>query len=515
MADSTLAAMSAVAALDGTELSYWDQNGDRKGTPFDIATFLAKLRPLANSNIATVGAGTLTAAAIVGGLITRSGSVAAYTDTVDTAALIIAALGSGAGVTMSWPLLVKNTVPFAQTIAASSGVTLSGQTIVPPNSVGLFLVTYSGSGTVTIRGVGIMPLTTRPLESNTAISTVGAGTLTAAGLAGGVVTRSGSVAAYSDATDTAANIIAALPNGNVGQSWEVTIKNTVAFAQTITAGSGVTLSGQTVIPPNSVGRFLLTYSAAGAVTMQGLSVAPISTAMPEVATALNTVGAGTVTAAGIVGGVTTRGGAQSGTAFIDTTDTAANIIAAAPNASAGQSWEWTYQNNTNALATIAAGASVTLSGILAVPANSWIRFLVTVATGSTVTMKAIAAGATAALPPSKFTTAAKTAGTFAAGDITGAEFSVLQNTGAVPGNQTVRTAAQMLADIPGAQAGFSCRFRIVNTGAGTLTIVVDAGPTVTLTGTMTVAQNVFRDYLLTFDSATTATIQSIGSGVSP
>lgn len=115
----------------------------------------------------------------------------------------------------------------------------------------------------------------------------------------------------------------------------------------------------------------------------------------------------------------------------------------------------------------------------------------------------------------KFVTAAKTAGTFAVGDITGGCPSILQNTGATPGAQTVRTAAQMFADIPGAVVGGSYPFRIVNTGAGTLTITADAGPTVTLTGTMTIATNIWRDYLLTFTSATAATIQSVGSGVSP
>jgi hypothetical protein len=71
----------------------------------------------------------------------------------------------------------------------------------------------------------------------------------------------------------------------------------------------------------------------------------------------------------------------------------------------------------------------------------------------------------------------------------------------------------MLADIPGAQVGHSYVFRVVNTGAGTLTLAMDAS--VTGTGTLTVATNTFRDYLLTFLTATTASIQSIGSGVSP
>lgn len=124
-------------------------------------------------------------------------------------------------------------------------------------------------------------------------------------------------------------------------------------------------------------------------------------------------------------------------------------------------------------------------------------------------------GTVPTLPAAKFTTAAKAAGTLAVGDITGANFSVLTNTGATPGAQTVRTAAQMLADIPGAVSGTVVMFRIVNTGAGTLTLTADGGATVTITGTATIATNIFRDYTLTFTSATAATIQSVGSGVSP
>lgn len=124
-------------------------------------------------------------------------------------------------------------------------------------------------------------------------------------------------------------------------------------------------------------------------------------------------------------------------------------------------------------------------------------------------------GTVPTLPAIKFVTAAKSVGTLAVGDITGANLTVLQNTGATPGAQTVRTAAQMLADIPGAVSGSSFMFRIVNTGAGTLTLTADGGATVTITGTATIATNIFRDYSLTFTSATAATIQSVGSGVSP
>ena len=112
-----------------------------------------------------------------------------------------------------------------------------------------------------------------------------------------------------------------------------------------------------------------------------------------VITALATVGAGTITAAGIIGGVVKRGGSQSSTAFTDTTDTAAAIIAALPaGAGVGSSWEFKYINNTNAVATIAHGTGVTINSgstpttTVTVPANGEAEFLVTYASAGAVTM---------------------------------------------------------------------------------------------------------------------------------
>ena len=107
-------------------------------------------------------------------------------------------------------------------------------------------------------------------------------------------------------------------------------------------------------------------------------------------TALNTVGAGTITAAGIIGGVTVRGGSQTNTAFTDTTATGAQLDAALTNAAVGQSWVWTYQNTTNANATLSAGASgVTLSGITVVYSMTTARFLVTRTAAATYTIVGI------------------------------------------------------------------------------------------------------------------------------
>lgn len=228
-------------------------------------------------------------------------------------------------------------------------------------------------------------------------------------------------------------------------------------------------------------------------------------------TAVSTAVGATFTGAAIAGQLITRTGPTA--VFSDTTPTAAALVAAVPGAVTGQSFVLSISNKTAFAETLLAGSGVTLSGYTVIPANSTADFLVTFTSLTAVAIVGFAVNSNVSLPGAQFTTGALTAGTLAAGAITGAEFTVLQNTGAIPGAQTTRTAAQMLADISGAQVGLSYLLRIVNTGAGTLTLTADAS--VTLTGTATVAQNITRDYVVTFLTATTASIQSVGSGVSP
>src|SRR5438309_596389 len=104
------------------------------------------------------------------------------------------------------------------------------------------------------------------------LTTVGAGTLTAALLLGGIINRTGPTAGYIDTTDTAANIIAALISqysyqaantglsggvaASVGLSTRLRFINTVAFANTTAAGTGVTLVNASV-SASSVKEFLI------------------------------------------------------------------------------------------------------------------------------------------------------------------------------------------------------------------------------------------------------------------
>lgn len=342
---------------------------------------------------------------------------------------------------------------------------------------------------------------------STTIATVGNGTLTAAGMVGGLIVRSGPTGAFTDTTDTAANIITALGDAPViGTSWLFYMKNLTAFSQTLSAALGVTLSGnKNVIPANSAGFYLLTYSAASAVTMQGIWVVSLNDALPSGITALTTVGAGTITAAGIAGGITTRGGTQSATAFADTTDIADNIIAATPNARVGLTFFWTYRNNTDAQATLGGGTGVTVTGT-GVAKNSWTKYLVTYTAASTITIVAVEQGQNVVLPMSKLTVG--TAATAAAGDLTGASFVNYENN-ASNATYTTRTATLMFGDIPNCQIGFAYQLAIRNLNATGLTLTAADG-SVTLSGTMTIAQNVTRTFSVIFTSATAVTITSMG-----
>jgi hypothetical protein len=343
--------------------------------------------------------------------------------------------------------------------------------------------------------------------ANTAITTVGAGTLTAAAIADGVITRSGPTAAYTDTTDTAVAIVAALLNAAVGESGLVIIKNTVAFPQTLAAGVGVTLSGQTIIPPNSVGFFLVTEATATTVSMQGLAVVPLTTSPLIVSTALSTVGAGTITAAGIASGITNRTGSTA--AFTDTTDTAANIIAALPNANIGQSFLYVYYNNTPGVATLAGGTGVTVTGTI-VPQACWAEFLVTYTAAATVTMVAVAMGPNAQLPDAQYVTAALQSATMTGAQVAGAKVASFDNTGTTPGNLQMPTAANLVAAIPNAQAGMSYLLKIRNSSGSANTATITTNTGITLTGTMTIAQTVTRDFVVTLTSLTAVTVQSMG-----
>lgn len=99
-----------------------------------------------------------------------------------------------------------------------------------------------------------------------AIATIGDGVWTAAAIASGIITRTGPTGAFADVTDSAQNILNALAgNGTAevenGSSFRLLVINTVAFADTVTGGTGVTLgtggSGVTNIAASKAREYLV------------------------------------------------------------------------------------------------------------------------------------------------------------------------------------------------------------------------------------------------------------------
>ncbi len=229
-------------------------------------------------------------------------------------------------------------------------------------------------------------------------------------------------------------------------------------------------------------------------------------------TALATVGAGTLTAAAILGGDIARGGAQLAAAFTDTTDTAANIISAMGSASPiGASTVFIYQNNTNADATLAGGTSVTLSGNAVVPKLTTASYLVTKTSATAVTMQFLQGGPVIPLPVAKYTSDSVHTGgitTLQVAGLVGAQIATIKFSDTTPGTVNVGPAADIVAAIPNVRPGLSTIVNFRNpTGNGTAQLSGLTG--VTFTGATTMNAGTIAQMQMDFDSLTSVHFTSI------
>lgn len=94
------------------------------------------------------------------------------------------------------------------------------------------------------------------------VTTAGAATYTAQQLLGGFILRDPAGAARSDSLPSAALLVAALPGVAVGTTFRVVVRNDAAgaFAITVLAGAGVTLSGTATIAQNNLKVFLVRFT---------------------------------------------------------------------------------------------------------------------------------------------------------------------------------------------------------------------------------------------------------------
>lgn len=160
-------------------------------------------------------------------------------------------------------------------------------------------------------------------ETLSALTTIGAGTLTAALLTSGLINRTGPTGAYNDTTDSAQNIINALVAqynygttattgissgvaAQPGTTFRLRHINTVAFIMTLVAGTGVTLAGVTTNAASSIKEYLVTVTNGTPTQVYAVSTTNASvviTGMTQFQTAALSVGM-LVTGTGIAASAT-------------------------------------------------------------------------------------------------------------------------------------------------------------------------------------------------------------------
>lgn len=94
--------------------------------------------------------------------------------------------------------------------------------------------------------------------------------IAAAAIQGGLYSRSGTNTNRTDTTDTAANIIAVFPEMDIGDVFMFSVSNPTAGSLTIAGGTGVTASGNLVVPTLTHRLFMFTLTSATTMTLYGL-----------------------------------------------------------------------------------------------------------------------------------------------------------------------------------------------------------------------------------------------------
>ncbi|EMN5130226.1 hypothetical protein RVV79_003342 [Burkholderia contaminans] len=118
-----------------------------------------------------------------------------------------------------------------------------------------------------------------------------------------------------------------------------------------------------------------------------------------------------------------------------------------------------------------------------------------------------------------YNTAANTTAFTASGtQVSGAAQVFFNLTGTLAAGQalTLPTVANLIASLPSVvqqnPVGLTWQLRVINSSGGAFAWTVTTNTGWTLGGSMGVNQNTFRDFVVTITSATTASIQSVGTG---
>lgn len=254
-------------------------------TCYDMDQLLGDLVKTIDTD-ATAGANTYTAAEILKGILLRDPAGADRSDVLPTAALMVAAVPDAyVGQTIEFAMINNADADEVVTVTAGAGGTLAPTSItLGRNQSKKFILTFTNVGAATeaytvydVESLGYANVNVREFTKKTVVSDLGGGakTASAAQLLGGYM-QNDPAGDVNVTTATAAQIVAAIPNCQVGSSFECILENTANGAETITVvgGSDVTLnSGHTFTPTqNESLRMLFVVTGVGTpgVTVYGL-----------------------------------------------------------------------------------------------------------------------------------------------------------------------------------------------------------------------------------------------------
>lgn len=181
------------------------------------------------------------------------------------------------------------------------------------------VMVFGPSGDVSLNSAALKAILGQTNPIGPSLATVGAGTIAASLMAGSVTARTGAQASdFSDVTDTAANILSAFLNA-AGGSLEWTYVNNTAWTATLSGGSGVSMSGQTIVPANSWVRYLIQTTGPSTVTLTAIESGSFATKGTVVANGSTAVVVNTsaITKESVVSfGLNTVGGTPAGAPFL-------------------------------------------------------------------------------------------------------------------------------------------------------------------------------------------------------
>jgi hypothetical protein len=163
---------------------------------------------------------------------------------------------------------------------------------------------------------------------------------------------------------------------------------------------------------------------------------------------------------------------------------------------------------------VAPGNADTIAGITASGATSLHAIAASACDPSMLPSRgAVATPAAALLPAGKYSAVAgNTPATLTGAQMAGASLVDIDMTAVLAGAGTLNTAsaAAIVAAIPSPFVGQTYLLKVANTSSGAFAWTLTAGAGVTVTGTATINQATFREFLVTLTSLTAVAIQATG-----